>query len=345
MQSFSLISAEWIYFTKHMFFLVISLFMMIYFSLMNLRMMRRVGICLFLVSLLMLIAVPFIGVSQNNAKRWLDIGISMIQPAEFFKPGFVIFCAWVFSFSMTQEKQIPSKTITFLALIISVLLLLKQPDYGQSALLIAVWSIMFFMTGANLLWFIVLGGGLVGSAILLYSLWAMGLNSNMDHVMKRLSVFLESDKCSIREFSEGIAYQYCKAKEAFMTTDLWGKTASEKSIYVPESHTDYIFTKGAEEYGFALCVVLAIAFAFVIIRSMHRLKNETNPFVVIATCGLATLFGLQAFIHMGMNLGILPPKGMTLPLVSYGGSSMLGLGFTVGFLLCLTKRRVGESEY
>ena len=317
--------AEWWFFAKYTIFSFMSLAVMVTISILPPIMVRRIGILMFLGSFLLLCLVPFVGTEIKGAKRWI-LGI---QPSEFMKPGLVILSAWLMSLAKDHEK-FHGMFFSMLVVVITSTLLLLQPDFGQTILVVSVWIAMFFSAGANLLWFVGFSGaGVVGVFAAYYS---------FAHVQKRIDAFLSPD--AFDKF--GVNYQSDVANKAFSAGGLLGRGPGEGEIKnsLPDAHTDYIFAVAGEELGILFCMIIMAIYGYMVVRSMTRIAGVYDHFSRFAVVGLMTLFGLQAFINMAVNVGLFPPKGMTLPFISYGGSSVLALGFLAGFVLCLSRRRL-----
>ena len=316
--------AEWWFFTKYAVFAMISLGVMVVVSMMPLKNARRLGVILFICALGLLALTPLFGTEIKGAKRWI-LGI---QPSEFVKPGLVMFSAWMMARAKEKHSFI-NMSVSLVALSLTVMILLIQPDLGQTILVIAVWISMFFATGANLLWFIGFGGlGFLG---------IMGAYYNFSHVHNRINAFLSPD-----DFDKyGVNYQSEVARKAFSTGGFFGRGPGEGEVKnaLPDAHTDYIFAVAGEEFGLILCLFVVALYGFLIMRCLMRVSKVHDHFSRIGAVGLISLFGLQAFINMAVNLGLFPPKGMTLPFISYGGSSVIALGFLTGFVLCLSRKR------
>lgn len=308
---------------RHGFFLLPALAVMIGVSFMSPRQVRRVALLLLVGSILMMILALFFGVEIKGSRRWVSIlGVS-VQPSEFMKPAFVVICAWLFS-ERSRHPEIPGNLFAIILFGIVAALLVAQPDLGQTMLTTAVWGGMFFMAGMSWLWIMLLGGLAIAGFISAYFMFP--------HVAERINGFL---------FGEGDSFQVDTAREAIIRGDWLGQGPGEGTIkrILPDSHTDFVFSVAAEEFGIIFCMVLVALFAFVVIRGLIRAGQEQDDFTRLAVAGLSLLIGFQSFINIGVNLELLPAKGMTLPLISYGGSSMIAVAVTAGFVLALTRRR------
>jgi cell division protein FtsW len=274
-------------------------------------------------SLLLMLAALYFGVEVKGARRWVTLmGIS-VQPSEFMKPAFVIVCAWLFA-EHARQPEIPGNLFAIILFGIVAALLIAQPDLGQTILAAAVWGGMFFMAGMPWLWIIVLGGAGAGGLLTAYTL--------LPHVAARIDKFMTG---------EGDTFQMDTAREALIRGDWFGQGPGEGIIkrIIPDSHTDFIFSVAAEEFGIVFCMVIVAIFAFVVMRGLNHAFKERNDFTRFAVAGLVLQIGIQSMINIGVNLELLPAKGMTLPLISYGGSSMIAICVTAGFILALTRHR------
>jgi cell division protein FtsW len=247
-----------------------------------------------------------------------------IQPSEFVKPAFVILISWLFAES-TRKSDMPANTIALSLLVAVIALLVLQPDFGQTMLIALVWGALFFIAGMRLIWV----GGLAGVA----AIGLVGAYFTVPHVALRIQRFLDP--------GSGDSFNIDIALESFSRGGWFGRGPGEGTVkrILPESHTDFVFAVAAEEFGIALCLLLLALFAFIVLRSLrHAIRNE-DPFIRFSAAGLAILFGLQSAINMAVNLHLMPAKGMTLPFISYGGSSMISLAYGMGMLLALTRER------
>ena len=309
--------------TRHGVFLLPALAVMIGASFLSPRQIRRVALVLLAGSIGMMVLALFFGVEIKGSRRWISIlGIS-VQPSEFMKPAFVIICAWLFS-ERSRHPEIPGNLFAIILFGIVTALLVAQPDLGQTMLTAAIWGGMFFMAGMSWFWIVLLGASAMGGFVAAYFMFP--------HVAERINGFL---------FGEGDSFQVDTAREAIIRGDWLGQGPGEGTIkrILPDSHTDFVFSVAAEEFGIIFCMVLVALFGFVVIRGLVRAGREQDEFSRLSVAGLALLIGFQSFINIGVNLQLLPAKGMTLPLISYGGSSMIAVTITAGFMLALTRRR------
>lgn len=309
--------------TRHAFFLIPSLAVMIGLSFLTPRQVRRAAMIIFVVSLVLMVLALFFGMEVKGARRWVNFGSLSIQPSEFMKPAFVIVCAWLFSENVRQP-DIPGNFFAMLLYGIVVVLLVAQPDLGQTILISAVWGGMFFMAGLPWFWILLLGGAGAGGLFTAYIL--------LPHVAGRIDRFLTG---------EGDTFQVDTARQAIVRGDWFGVGPGEGIVkrIIPDGHTDFVFSVAAEEFGILFCMALVAIFAFIVLRGLSHAFRERDDFNRFAVAGLVLLIGLQSFINIGVNLELLPAKGMTLPLISYGGSSMIAICVTAGFLLALTRHR------
>jgi cell division protein FtsW len=308
---------------RHAMFLVPSIAVMFGISFLSPRQVRRAAMILLVVSLAAMVLALFFGVEVKGSRRWISIGSFSLQPSEFMKPAFVIICAWLFA-EHARQPEIPGNLFAIILFGIVAALLVAQPDLGQTILTAAVWGGMFFMAGMPWLWIIILGGAGVGGLLTAYTF--------LPHVASRIDKFLTG---------EGDTFQMDTAREAIIRGDWFGQGPGEGTVkrIIPDSHTDFIFSVAAEEFGIIFCMVIVLVFAFVVMRGLNHAFKERNDFTRFAVAGLVLLLGTQSMINIGVNLELLPAKGMTLPLISYGGSSMVAICVTAGFILALTRHR------
>lgn len=314
---------------RHQIFLTLGLIVMIGVSLLSPLMIRRLAVIGFAGSVVLMMLVPFIGIENKGAHRWMNIAGFSIQPSEFMKPCFAVFMAWVFAESQ-KRPGFPGRKIAigFFALI--VLLLGLQPDFGMTLTVSAVWAIQFFLAGLPFLWVIIMavmgGVGMVSA----YHIFP--------HVARRIDRFLDPES--------GDNYQMEKSMEAFQNGGIFGRGPGEGEVkqFIPDSHTDFIFAVAGEEFGMIVCLVIVLLYAFVVLRGISRIRDETDMFIVIGVTGLLAQFGIQAMINMGVAINLLPAKGMTLPFISYGGSSVIAIALGMGMMLALTRKRYGKGR-
>jgi cell division protein FtsW len=319
------------FFARHLFFLLPSALLLIGASMLNVRQMRRVGLILFFGGLAMIVVALVQGIERNGAVRWLDIGSQSIQPSEFAKPGFVILTAWLFGES-SRRQDMPTLTISLALLAAFAALLVAQPDIGQTFLITLVWGGLFFLAGYSVVWIAMAIGAAGGGLFAAYL--------TIPHVRSRFDRFWDP--------GAGDTHQTDTALAAFREGGWFGRGPGEGRIKLdlPDAHTDYIFAVIAEEFGIILCLVLVAVYAFIVWRGFRAASRSRDPFIRLALSGLMMLFGFQALINMAVNVDLLPAKGMTLPFISYGGSSILAMALTMGLALGLARRRPeGGSLY
>ena len=300
-------------------------------SLMTPRQVRRTALLLYVASLAMVVATLYFGVEVKGAKRWLTLGpLGSVQPSEFLKPAFVVMAAWAFA-EGTRRPDLPGTILALLLLPFTIVPLVLQPDFGQTMLVSLVWAGLFFVAGLHWFWVIGLGGiGAVG-IVVAYEF--------VPHVRARIERFMDK--------GSGDSFQVDTALESFAQGGWLGKGPGEGTVkrILPDAHTDFIFAVTAEEFGIVVCMLLVALFAVIVIRALFVAQKAEDPFIRLAVTGLALLFGIQAAINMMVNLHMMPAKGMTLPFISYGGSSLLSLAVGTGFLLALTRRRPRSADF
>jgi cell division protein FtsW len=309
---------------KHVMFLVPAFLVMVATSFLSPLAIRRLAVAVFAVSLVLVLATLAFGAEVKGARRWIVILGLNIQPSEFLKPAFVILIAWLFGES-SKRSDMPANTISLCLLIVVITLLVLQPDFGQTMLVVLVWNALFFMAGMRVVWVFGLGSAAI--------LGLAGAYYTVPHVAARIKRFIDP--------SSGDTFQIDTAVESFMRGGWFGRGPGEGTVkrILPDSHADFVFAVAAEEFGIVLCLVLVALFAFIVIRALRHAMRNDDPFARFAAAGLAILFGLQSTINMSVNLHLIPAKGMTLPFISYGGSSMISLAYGMGMLLALTRAR------
>ncbi|MBB4347341.1 MULTISPECIES: putative lipid II flippase FtsW [Rhizobiaceae] len=308
---------------RHAMFIIPSLIVMFGLSFLSPRQVRRTAIILLAVSLVLMVLALFFGVEVKGARRWIGVGIFSIQPSEFMKPAFVIVCAWLFS-EHARQPEIPGNLFAIILFGIVAALLVAQPDLGQTILTSVVWGGMFFMAGMPWIWIFLLGGVGAGGLVAAYYM--------LPHVTARFDKFLTG---------EGDRFQIETAHEAIVRGGWFGQGPGEGIVkrILPDSHTDFVFSVAAEEFGIVFCMALVLIFGFIVLRGLNHAFKERNDFNRFAVAGLVLLIGIQSMINIGVNLELMPAKGMTLPLISYGGSSQVAICITAGFILALTRHR------
>ena len=313
------------YVQRQAFFGGLALFVMMVLSMMSPTLVRRLAVLGFGVAFVALAFLPVFGEDfGKGAVRWYSLGFASVQPSEFLKPGFVVVAAWMMAASADLNGP-PGRAWSFALCITIVLMLALQPDFGQACLVLFGWGVMYFVAGASLIL-------LVGLACLAVFSGAMAY-SNSEHVARRIDGFLSSDIDPTTQ----LGY----ATNAIQEGGLLGVGVGEGQVKwsLPDAHTDFIIAVAAEEYGLIMVLVIIALYATIVVRSLLRLMRERDPFVRLAGTGLACMLGVQAMINMGVAVRLLPAKGMTLPFVSYGGSSVIASGIAVGMLLAFTRTR------
>jgi cell division protein FtsW len=314
---------------RHIVMIPLSVAVMLGVSLLSPRAVRRVAVLCFPVFLAILLATLVLGSEIKGATRWITVAGVSIQPSEFIKPCFAVLAAWLFAAGRLQEG-VPGALLALGLYAITALCLLLQPDIGQTVILTAIFGVQFFLAGLPLLW---VGGLVAAGAGLLVATYFL-----FPHVAERFDTFLDPQA--------GDTYQVQRALEAFHNGGLFGRGPGEGTVkaFLPDSHSDFIFAVAGEEFGIVVCLLLVAIFAFVVLRGFAKLLSETNLFILLAATGLLTQVGLQAFVNMASALHLIPTKGMTLPFISYGGSSYVALAFGMGMVLALTRRRPASGE-
>ena len=314
--------------TRQMVYLTLAAAVTFGVSLLNPLWVRRIGVIGFLVSLVLLGLTLLVGPEINGAQRWLQLPGLSIQPSEFVKPCFAVTVAWMFA-AQRERTGVPGDAIAIGLLVAVASLLLLQPDLGQTFVIAAVWGVQFFLAGLPMVWVIALG---LGGGMLV-----VGAYFTMPHVAERIDGFLSP--------SGGNPYQVERALQAFERGGLLGQGPGDGTVKqtLPDAHSDFIFAVAGEELGAIACLIIIALFAFVVLRGFSRLLQENSLFVLLAATGLLAQFGLQAMINMASSVHLIPTKGMTLPFISYGGSSLLALAFGMGMVLALTRRRVSRE--
>ncbi|KQP82808.1 MULTISPECIES: putative peptidoglycan glycosyltransferase FtsW [unclassified Methylobacterium] len=293
-------------------------------SFLSLRHIRRVALFTWMMGVALCILASKFGPEIKGAHRWIQFGAIGIQPSEFVKPAFVVVAAWAFS-EGAQRRDMPGGLLAILLLPITIVPLVLQPDFGQTMLITIVWCALFFVAGLHWFWVAGLGvGGLIGVATAYRFL---------HHVRERIDRFLDSDS--------GDNFQGYWARQSFNSGGWFGTGPGEgvAKRHLPDAHTDFIFSVTGEEFGTIVCLGLVLLFAYIVMRGLKLARRTDDTFSRLAITGLTTLFGLQACINMAVNVRLMPAKGMTLPFVSYGGSSLISLALGMGFLVALTRKR------
>jgi len=309
--------------------LPLAIGLMFVISLQSPKTIRRMAIIGFLIAVALVALTFVIGIEIKGARRWINLPGLSLQPSEFIKPTFAVVTGWLLAEGKLREG-FPGPLIAAFLYVILVGLLVKQPDLGMAVVISAVWFAQFFLAGLRLYWVVVgLAGGVVG---------LIGAYMLLPHVTSRIDRFLDP--------ASGDSYQVDRSIEAFMNGGMWGRGPGEGTVkeFLPDAHADFVFAVAGEELGLVACVIIVLLFAFIVLRGFSRVFQENNLFVVISATGLFVQFGLQAIINMASSLHLMPTKGMTLPFLSYGGSSLLALGLGMCMALALTRRRFGGVD-
>ncbi len=311
------------HFVKRQFaFLMLASAIIIGISMLSPKGVRRLGAAVLLGGLMLTVLTLVVGTEIKGASRWLNLGGFSLQPSEFLKPGIAVVAAWLFA-SRRLDEKFPGFQMSIALYLVTVSLLLLQPDVGMAFVVSVVWGTQFFVAGLPLTFVGVIAGAFASAAV--------GAYFTFDHVRLRVDRFLDPNG------EEG--YQVARAIEAFQKGGIAGRGPGEGRVkeVLPDAHADFIFAVTGEEFGMIACVVLVLLFAFVVLRGFGRVMRSDNLFVLLAVTGLLSQFAVQALVNMASSVNLIPPKGMTLPFISYGGSSTLALAVGIGMVLALTR--------
>ncbi len=315
---------------KQAIMLVPALLILVGVSLLSLRQLRRAALAVFIGSILLMAATILFGSEIKGATRWISLGGLTIQPSEFVKPSFAVLAGWVLA-ARRMGEEVPGYIVSGTLFLLVVVLLGLQPDIGQAVVMSAIWFTQLFIAGLSmtLVIFLVVGG--VAGLVAAYYIFP--------HVAVRIDRFLDPESHD--------SFQIDRALEAFRSGGLMGRGPGEGTVkqVLPDGHADFIFAVAGEEFGLFACLIIVSLFVFVVVRGFARLLQNNDLFVVLAATGLIVQFALQALINMASTLSLIPTKGMTLPFISYGGSSLLALALGMGMLLALTRRRTGLASW
>lgn len=309
--------------TRQIIFTIPALGVMLAVSFLDSRQIRRTALVMLGVMLVLMVAVLYIGVEVKGARRWISFAGLSIQPSEFLKPAFVVICAWLFA-EHKRHPDIPGNLFAMILLGLVLALLVAQPDLGQTMLVTGTWGVMFFMAGLPWLWIVVLGATGAAGLFAAYTVFP--------HVAGRIDRFLTG---------EGDTFQVDMGHEALVNGGWFGVGPGEGTIkrVIPDSHADFVFSVAGEEFGLVMCFFIMSIFAFIVLRGLNAAMKEHDDFSRYAVGGLVTVFGLQSAINMCVNLQLIPAKGMTLPFISYGGSSQIAIAISMGMVLALTRKK------
>jgi len=315
--------------SRQVLYLAAACLFVIFFSYLDKKWIKRLAILGFIFNLSMLVLVKFFGYEVKGAVRWISIAGFSYQPSEFIKPFFAVVTGWVLS--LKYKDDFPSVQVATILYSIVAFLLITQPDFGMLVLITAVFAVQIFLVGLPIILILV---ALLASTFGIIAAYFM-----LPHVATRINNYLDP--------ASGENYQVKQSILAFEHGGMYGRGPGEGYVkqHLPDSHTDFIFAVAGEEFGAILCLVIIGVFAFIVIRSLLRSRGEQDVFSKLAGIGIACQFGFQSVINMGVTLNLLPTKGMTLPFISYGGSSTLAISIAVGMLLGLTKRKASLIKY
>jgi len=313
------------YVQRQMFFGGLALVTMALVSMQRPDTVRRLAVLGFFAALLALMLLPAFGTDfGKGAVRWYSLGFASVQPSEFLKPAFVVVAAWMIAASHEIGGP-PGRLWSFVLMVVILAFLAMQPDFGQAALVLFGWGTMWFVSGAPVFLLLIMAGVVVAAGTFAYA--------NSEHFARRIDGFLSPELDPTTQLGF--------ATNAIREGGLFGVGVGEGQVKwsLPDAHTDFIIAVAAEEYGLVLVMVVIAVYAGIVVRSFLRLMRERDPFIRLAGTGLVAIFGAQAMINMGVAVRLLPAKGMTLPFVSYGGSSLVAGGIALGMLLAFTRTR------
>ncbi len=310
-------------------FIPLAMGLMLFISMQNLKFMRRLAILGYIVTITLTIATLLWGQEIKGATRWIRIFGFPLQPSEFLKPTFIVVAAWLFD-GHKRFQDFPGNLLSIILFFFTAGILIMQPDFGMTFVLSAIWGFQFFLAGMSL-W-------LVGIFAVLGILGVIGAYCFLPHVQVRIQQFLASDN--------DLSYQVKKSLEAFQSGQIFGRGPGEGIVkmHIPDAHTDFIFAVAAEEYGLFLCLIIIGIYATIVIRAMMISSRDNNLFIILSAAGLSASFGLQGIINMASTLHLMPTKGMTLPFISYGGSSLMATALGIGMLLAITRKNVHAED-
>ena len=313
------------YVIRQAFFGGVAMAAMVGLSMATPRQVRRLASLGFAVCLALVMLLPVFGTDfGKGAVRWYSLGFGSVQPSEFLKPFFAVFAGWLLSAS-AQENGPPGALLSLMLAVLVAGMLALQPDFGQATLILGAWGIMYFVAGAPVALILILGAGVLGAGVAAYEF--------SGHFASRIDAYLSAEVQPLTQMGY--------ATDAILSGGLFGVGVGEGTVKwsLPDAHTDFIIAVAAEEYGLVFCLIIIALFAAIVGRAILRLLREGDAFARLAGLGLAALLGMQALVNMGVAIRLLPAKGMTLPLISYGGSSVVATGIGLGMLFALTRRR------
>lgn len=317
------------YIFRQCFYVPLAFAIMLFLSMQNLKFIRRFASLGYLIAMILTVMTLFWGEETKGATRWIRIFGFSLQPSEFIKPTFAIVAAWLFD-AQKQYPEIPGSLLSAGLFAATAGLLIAQPDIGMTFVVSAIWCFQLFLNGLPLLWIFGFAlAGVCGLVIIYFT---------FPHFHTRIQQFITSEN--------ELSYQVQKAMDAFQSGHFLGRGPGEgiAKLSIPDAHTDFIFAVAAEEFGFILCALLIAAYAAIVIRSMMISTKDNNLFIILSSAGLAASFGLQSIINMASSLHLMPTKGMTLPFISYGGSSVLASAVGIGMLLAITRKNAHSED-
>lgn len=309
------------YIKRQLIFIVAAIGIILACSVQPLKIIRRMAILGYALAVPLMLLTLFIGAETKGASRWIPLFGFTLQPSEFIKPTFIVVSAWLMDGSKKFE-DFPGRLLSFALLLITCVLLFLQPDFGMMIIISLIWGFQLVLSGISLFWIMILG--------IIALIGGIGVYFTLDHVQARIHNFFVADG----------GYQVQKSMDSFASGNLFGRGPGEGivKIHLPDAHTDFIFAVAGEEFGAWFCLLIVLLFSIIVIRSLWISLKDNNLFIVYAAAGLASSFGLQSIINMASTLHIAPTKGMTLPFISYGGSSIFASALTIGMLLAMTRR-------
>ena len=319
---------SWFFVSRQFVFLFLSFFIIIFTSFLNATQLKILGAVVFVSMIALMIVLPFMGAEIKGATRWVNLFGLTLQPSELLKPAFILVNAMVLSAKLKNPK-FPHFKISLILYAGIIALLVAQPDFGMVAIFTTVFASQLFIAGLPYIWILAIIALAVIGSFLAYS--------NFTHVKYRIDKFMNAENFD--------NYQTDKALEAFDSGGLFGRGPGNGVVknYIPDSHTDYVFAVIGEEFGIITCLIILCIFAFLVFRSMYNAWMQKELFNIITLAGIAIMLGAQSVVNMGVSINMLPAKGMTLPFISYGGSSMMAVAFSCGIILALTKKQYGKS--
>lgn len=317
----------WHFIIRHGLFTIPAVVVLVGTSFLSQRAARISAVVMLLGSIVLLWLTLRLGVEVKGAKRWISAFGQTIQPSEFVKPAYAVIGAWLFAESM-KHKGMPARAIATVIMLAIVGGLLLQPDIGQTALVLATWAALLFLSGIS--WFVIFGLIFAGVGML------FGAYMFFPHFAKRIDTFINPE--------DGNTYQVDKALSSLLEGGWFGRGPGESIAkkFIPDAHADYVFSAAAGEFGILFCLCLVALIAFIVIRALISAQRQSSLFARLGASTLAIQFGMQSAINLAVNLNLIPPKGMTLPFVSYGGTSMIAIAFGMGLMLALTRKKPEE---